>query len=151
MIYTQNISDLVGCFADPPQHLSIKKPPEHPSIIQTRFFLYTRVDRQNPEPLQYGDNLRSIVHSRFNVTKHLKVLIHGFKGSGSDIGAILGVNLLLDIVIFNNLFLFWIITAKFLSYQQSLKKNFSHTGRRKRRRLRLDERSRHHLCSCGSK
>ncbi|XP_072757849.1 pancreatic triacylglycerol lipase [Anoplolepis gracilipes] len=99
--------DLVGCFADPPQHLSIKRPPEHPRVIQTRFFLYTRVDRQNPEPLQYGDNLRSIVHSRFNVTKHLKVLIHGYKGSGSDIGAILGVNLLLDIEDVNVVILDW--------------------------------------------
>ncbi|CAL1682156.1 unnamed protein product [Lasius platythorax] len=99
--------DLVGCFADPPQHLSIKRPPEHPSVIQTRFFLYTRVDRQNPEPLQYGDDLRSIVHSRFNITKHLKVLIHGYKGSGSDIGAILGVNLLLDIEDANVVILDW--------------------------------------------
>lgn len=108
------------------------------------------MDRQNPEPLQYGDNLRSIVHSRFNVTKHLKVVIHGFKGSGSDIGVILGVNLLLDIVMFNDLSLFLILIIKFPSYQQILF-NFSHTGRRKHRRLRLDERSRHHLCSCGSK
>ncbi|KAM0733961.1 Pancreatic triacylglycerol lipase [Formica fusca] len=99
--------DLVGCFTDPPQHLSIKRPPQHPSVIQTRFFLYTRVDRQNPEPLQYGDDLRSIVHSRFNVTKHLKVLIHGYKGSGSDIGAIRGVNLLLDTEDANVVILDW--------------------------------------------
>lgn len=61
------------------------------------------MDRQNPEALQYGDDLRSIVHSRFNVTKHLKVFIHGYKGSGNDIGVTLAVNLFLDIVMFNNL------------------------------------------------
>lgn len=97
----KNISDLLGCFADPQQHLSIKRAPEHPSIIQTRFFLYTRADRQKPEPLQYGDDLKSIIHSRFNVSKPLRVLIHGFKGSGSDVGAKLGINFLLDIVIFS--------------------------------------------------
>ncbi|XP_012536398.1 pancreatic lipase-related protein 2 [Monomorium pharaonis] len=88
--------DLLGCFADPPAHLSIKRPPEHPSIIQTRFFLYTRADRQNPEPLQYGDDLKSIIHSRLNVSAPLRVLIHGFKGSGSDVGVTLGINFLLD-------------------------------------------------------
>ncbi|XP_071555190.1 pancreatic lipase-related protein 2 [Temnothorax nylanderi] len=99
--------DLLGCFADPPPHLSIKRPPEHPSLIQTRFFLYTRADRQNPEPLQYGDNSKSIVHSRFNVSKPLSVLIHGFKGSGSDVGAILGINFLLDIEDVNVIILDW--------------------------------------------
>ncbi|XP_018375101.1 PREDICTED: pancreatic lipase-related protein 2-like [Trachymyrmex cornetzi] len=99
--------DLLGCFADPPQHLSIKRAPEHPSVIQTRFFLYTRADRQKPEPLQYGDDLKSIVHSRFNVSKPLRVLIHGFKGSGSDVGAILGINFLLDIEDANVIILDW--------------------------------------------
>lgn len=70
-------------------------------MIQTRFFLYTREERQNPEALQYGDGSRSIVRSQFNVTKSLRVLIHGYKGSGNDVGAILAANLLLDIVIFD--------------------------------------------------
>ncbi|XP_011684982.1 PREDICTED: pancreatic lipase-related protein 2-like [Wasmannia auropunctata] len=99
--------DLLGCFADPPPHLSIKRPPEHPSVIQTRFFLYTRADRQKPEPLQYGDNLKSITHSQFNVSKPLKVLIHGFKGSGNDVGAILCINSLLDIEDANVIILDW--------------------------------------------
>ncbi|KYQ55339.1 Pancreatic triacylglycerol lipase [Trachymyrmex zeteki] len=99
--------DLLGCFADPQQHLSIKRAPEHPSIIQTRFFLYTRADRQKPEPLQYGDDLKSIIHSRFNVSKPLRVLIHGFKGSGSDVGAKLGINFLLDIEDANVIILDW--------------------------------------------
>ncbi|XP_032675759.1 pancreatic triacylglycerol lipase-like [Odontomachus brunneus] len=89
--------DLVGCFAVPPSHLSIKRPPEHPNVIQTKFFLYTRANRQNPELLEYGDNLKSILHSHFNTSNPLKVMIHGFKGSGSDVSVILSVNLLLDI------------------------------------------------------
>ncbi|XP_039313985.1 pancreatic lipase-related protein 2 [Solenopsis invicta] len=99
--------DLLGCFADPPPHLSIKRPPEHPSVIQTRFLLYTREERQNPEPLQYGDDLKSIIHSRLNVSKPLNVLIHGFKGSGSDVGVILGINFLLDIEDVNLIILDW--------------------------------------------
>lgn len=94
----------MGCFADPPPHLSIKRPPEHPSVIQTKFFFYTRTNRGNPELLQYGDKMWSIEHSRFNSSMHLKVLVHGFKGSGNDVGVLYGANLLLDMVIFQNLF-----------------------------------------------
>ncbi|XP_014478476.1 PREDICTED: pancreatic lipase-related protein 2-like isoform X2 [Dinoponera quadriceps] len=82
--------DLVGCFAVPPSHLSIKRPPEHPNVIQTKFFLYTRVNRQDPELLEYGDDSKSISHSHFNISKPLKVMIHGYKGSGSDVSLILG-------------------------------------------------------------
>nr|XP_012220760.1 PREDICTED: pancreatic triacylglycerol lipase-like [Linepithema humile] len=99
--------DLVGCFADPPQHLSIRRPPEHPRVIQTRFFLYTRTDRQDPQVLQYGDNQKSIVHSQFNTSKPLKVLIHGYKGSGSDASFVHGINLLLDTVDANIIVLDW--------------------------------------------
>lgn len=94
-----HFTDMIGCFADPPPQLSLRRSPEHPSVIQTRFFLYTRADPQNPQPIQYGDDLKSILHSQFNATKHLKVLIHGFKGSGSDTGMMLAINSLCDIVI----------------------------------------------------
>ncbi|XP_020285308.1 pancreatic triacylglycerol lipase-like isoform X2 [Pseudomyrmex gracilis] len=99
--------DLVGCFADLPPQLSLRRPPEHPSIIQTRFFLYTHEDPQTPQPIQYGDDLKSILHSRFNATKHLKVLIHGFKGSGSDTGMMQAINSLFDIEDSNVIVLDW--------------------------------------------
>ncbi|KAL0099846.1 hypothetical protein PUN28_019928 [Cardiocondyla obscurior] len=99
--------DLVGCFADPPPHLSIKRPPEHPNFIQTKFYLYSRAERHEPKLLEYGDNLKSIEHSHFNVSKPLKVLIHGFKGSGSDAGTMLAINLLLDIEDANIIILDW--------------------------------------------
>ncbi|XP_034185024.1 pancreatic triacylglycerol lipase isoform X2 [Osmia lignaria lignaria] len=89
--------DLVGCFADPPPRLTLKRPPEHPNVIQTRFLLYTRTRRESPDSLQYGDDFTSILHSRFNTSKPLKVIIHGYKGSGSDVGAILLVQALLNL------------------------------------------------------
>ncbi|XP_060829705.1 pancreatic triacylglycerol lipase-like [Bombus pascuorum] len=97
----------VGCFADPPPHLTLKRPPEHPSIIQTRFLLYTRSRRESPKSLQYGDDLKSILQSEFDSAKSLKVIIHGYKGSGSDTGAVLLVQALLDLEDTNVLVLDW--------------------------------------------
>ncbi|XP_012135888.1 pancreatic triacylglycerol lipase isoform X2 [Megachile rotundata] len=96
-----------GCFADPPAGLSLKRPPEHPNVIQTRFLLYTRARRESPDNLQYSDNFSSILESRFDATKSLKVIIHGYKGSGSDVGTILIVQALLDMEDTNVLVLDW--------------------------------------------
>lgn len=95
----RKILDLVGCFADPPPHLRLKRPPEHPKVIQTRFLLYTRSTRESPKNLHYDDDSISTLQPEFNSTKSLKVIIHGYKGSGSDVGAILLVQAFLDIVI----------------------------------------------------
>lgn len=92
--------DLVGCFADPPVHLSLKRPPEHPNVIQTKFLLYNRSNREDPKVITYADRSESLLQSGLNVSKQLKVLIHGFKGSGSDYGLIRGINALLDLVNF---------------------------------------------------
>ncbi|XP_054009605.1 pancreatic triacylglycerol lipase-like [Hylaeus anthracinus] len=99
--------DLVGCFADPPPRLTLKRPPQHPSEIQTRFFLYTREKRESPETLQYDENFKSNLQSRFNAKKPLKVSIHGYKGSGSDVGSLLLVRALLDLEDVNVLVLDW--------------------------------------------
>lgn len=93
------IIESVGCFADPPSRLTLKKSPEHPDVIQTRFLLYTRSKREFPKNLRYDDDSKSILQSQFDSVKSLKVVIHGYKGSGSDIGAILMVQALLDLVI----------------------------------------------------
>ena len=105
-------TELVGCFADPPPALSLKRAPEHPDLIQTRFLLYTREKRKVPEVLDYGDDLKSIGASRYNATKKLKVIIHGFKGSGNDLGAILGAQSLLELVRF--LFLNFILSSLYV-------------------------------------
>ncbi|KAI4478386.1 hypothetical protein M0804_012040 [Polistes exclamans] len=90
--------DLVGCFADPPAaHLSFKRPPEHPNVIKTKFLLYTRSNRENPKIVTYADQSESLLESRLNVSKQLKVIIHGFKGSGNDNSLIRGINALLDL------------------------------------------------------
>ena len=93
------IIESVGCFADPPSRLTLKQSPEHPNVIQTRFLLYTRAKRESPKNLRYDDDSKSILQSQFDSAKPLKVVIHGYKGSGSDIGAILMVQGLLDLVI----------------------------------------------------
>lgn len=87
----------VGCFADFPPHLSFRRPPQHPNVIQTRFLLYTRANKDVPDVIVYGDNLRSLNESRFNASKPLNVICHGYKGSGTDTGAILGAHTWLDL------------------------------------------------------
>ncbi|XP_076303679.1 pancreatic triacylglycerol lipase [Lasioglossum baleicum] len=99
--------DLVGCFSDPPAHLTLKRAPQHPSIIQTRFLLYTRAKQDSPDGLRYGDDFKSILQSKYDARKPLKVIIHGYKGSGSDVGAILLAKSLLNIEDVNVLVLDW--------------------------------------------
>ncbi|OAD58578.1 Pancreatic triacylglycerol lipase [Eufriesea mexicana] len=96
----------VGCFADPLPHLTLKRPPEHPNVIQTRFFLYTRSSRDSGS-LRYDDDFKSVLQSQFDSVKPLKVIIHGYKGSGSDVGAILLVQAFLDLEDTNVLVLDW--------------------------------------------
>ncbi|KAG7212631.1 hypothetical protein KM043_012917 [Ampulex compressa] len=99
--------DHVGCFSDPPPHLSLKRRPESPSVIQTKFMLYTRNNRQTPEMLVYSDDSYSLRKSHFNATRALKVVIHGFKGSGSDPGVFQIVKSFLDLEDANVLILDW--------------------------------------------
>ncbi|XP_034946054.1 pancreatic lipase-related protein 2-like isoform X2 [Chelonus insularis] len=102
--------EFVGCFADSPQRLSFKRLPEHPKTIQTKFVLYTRANRaknKEPEMLYYDDNSSSMINSLFNSSKALKVIIHGFKGSGKDIGVVTAANLLLDLEDINVIILDW--------------------------------------------
>lgn len=99
----------------------MKRPPEHPKVIQTRFLLYTRSTRESPKNLHYDDDSTSTLQPEFNSTKSLKVIIHGYKGSGSDVGAILLVQAFLDIVInayfinINALFIKFIYIMVYLS------------------------------------
>ncbi|XP_076632121.1 pancreatic triacylglycerol lipase [Colletes latitarsis] len=99
--------DHVGCFADPPPYLTLKRPPEHPSVIQTRFLLYTSDKRESPENLRYDEDFKTILQSQFDAKKPLKIVIHGYKGSGSDVGSILLVQGLLDLEDVNVLVLDW--------------------------------------------
>ncbi|OXU19427.1 hypothetical protein TSAR_004763 [Trichomalopsis sarcophagae] len=89
-------AELLGCFTDR-QPLALKRPPQDPSVIKTQFHLYTREKRKEPDILNYGDKLQSMSQSKFNGTRKLKVIIHGYKGSGNNEGAIAGVQAFLDL------------------------------------------------------
>ncbi|XP_015592390.1 pancreatic triacylglycerol lipase isoform X2 [Cephus cinctus] len=99
--------EFVGCFVDSPQHLSLKRPPEHPNVINTRFLLYTRTGKEMPEVIEYGDSFRSIIGSKFDFEKQLKVIVHGYKGSGNDEGAIFGARSFLALEDANVIILDW--------------------------------------------
>lgn len=88
---------MLGCFVDR-QSPPVKRAPQHPNVIKTQFFLYTRSERENPEVIKYGDNFESIKRSKFNVSNPFKIIVHGYKGSGNDVGAIRGANALLEVV-----------------------------------------------------
>ena len=60
--------------------------------------LFFRLLRKDAQLLQYGDGSESIKNSGFDPKKPLKVLIHGFKGSGKDKGALSGVKEFLKLV-----------------------------------------------------
>ncbi|KAK2582798.1 hypothetical protein KPH14_005058 [Odynerus spinipes] len=97
----------IGCFGNPQSHIPSKRPPEHPDVIQTKFYLYTRANRKTPDIIQYADQSESLLHSGFNISNELKVVVHGFKGSGSDYGLIRGINAFLDLGDVNVLVLDW--------------------------------------------
>ncbi|KAF5287804.1 hypothetical protein FQR65_LT12172 [Abscondita terminalis] len=79
--------NIVGCFDLPHMLSPLKKIPENPSIINTKFYLFKRnVKFSNPETLNYGDNGLSVRASRINVNNSVKVIIHGYTGSWIDDG-----------------------------------------------------------------
>ncbi|KAK6617215.1 hypothetical protein RUM44_005546 [Polyplax serrata] len=112
--------DVVGCF-ELPRKPSLKKPPQSPEMVDTKFWLYTRstvtnlevkyddllILRKDAQLLYYGDDFESIKNSTFNPGKPSKVLIHGFKGSGKDKGALSGVKEFLKLEDVNVLVVDW--------------------------------------------
>lgn len=90
--------EMLGCFSERMQPLALKRPPQHPSVIKTQFYLYTREKRKDPDRLEYGDELESMNQASFNASKKLRVIIHGFKGSGNNEEAIAGAHAFLDLV-----------------------------------------------------
>nr|CAD7396776.1 unnamed protein product [Timema poppensis] len=88
--------DMVGCFTTQRKHSPLKKTPESPEIVDTKFWLYTPSNITSPQLIQYGDRLYSLEKSDFQYNLPVKVLIHGFKGSGKDKGAIRGAHAFLD-------------------------------------------------------
>ncbi|XP_068082337.1 pancreatic lipase-related protein 2 [Anabrus simplex] len=106
--HTDHMStDMLGCFPLPPKHLPLKKTPEAPDVINTQFFLYTRSNVSLAQAVVYGDNIDSLKASNFKVGLPVKVLIHGYKSSGQDEGAVVGARAFLKLINANVLLVDW--------------------------------------------
>ena len=81
---------MVGCFPAPRTQISpLKKSPQPPETVDTKFFLLTRpaLLANTSYVLKYGDNQKSLIQANFDGALPTKLIIHGFKGSGQDRGA----------------------------------------------------------------
>ncbi|XKL61870.1 hypothetical protein PGB90_001703 [Kerria lacca] len=82
---------VVGCFLMPRTQISpLKKFPQAPEMIDTKFILLTRslLLSNSNRWLKYDDNQESLKETNFNYTLPTKIIVHGFKGSGQDKGAL---------------------------------------------------------------
>ncbi|XP_065226686.1 pancreatic triacylglycerol lipase-like [Planococcus citri] len=83
--------DMVGCFPMPRSQISpLKKPPQPPEAVDTKFILLTRnfIETNITNLLKYGDNQKSLLDANLDISLPIKLIVHGFKGSGQDRGAI---------------------------------------------------------------
>ena len=117
-------SDMVGCFAAPLlKHSSLKKLPQSPESVDTKFWLMRRLNAtgvnvtspaddgvtpaaaaaRGMQRLRYGDDLKSLKASSFDPSLVTRVLVHGFKGSAMEEGALAGADAFLRMVILNAL------------------------------------------------
>lgn len=77
---------MVGCFPRA-KHSPLKKSPQSPDTVDTKFWLHTQSNASFPQLLTYGDKRQSIVNSNFDPSIPSKIIAHGFKGSGKEKGA----------------------------------------------------------------
>jgi hypothetical protein len=87
----------------------LKKFPESPETVGTTFLLFTRqngtiinhaatLNTDDVQIISSGDGQQSILHSNFDTQRPVKIIIHGYKGSGKDRGALSGVDAFLNLV-----------------------------------------------------
>lgn len=101
---TISVADMVGCFPMPRTQISpLKKPPQPPETVDTKFLLLTRasLSTNSSHLLKYGDNQKSLIDADFNYSLPTKLIVHGFKGSGQDRGALDISTALLELVGFH--------------------------------------------------
>lgn len=94
-------SDMVGCFPMPRSQISpLKKPPQPPETVDTKFILLTRNFLQTniSNLLRYGDHQKSLIDANFDYNMPIKLIVHGYKGSGQDRGALEIATSFLEIV-----------------------------------------------------
>jgi hypothetical protein len=103
------IPDNVGCFTMPRKISPLKKFPESPETVGTTFLLFTRqngtivnhaatLNTDDVQIISSGEGQQSILHSNFDTRRPVKIIIHGFRGSGKDRGALSGVDAFLNLV-----------------------------------------------------
>lgn len=80
----------------------LKKFPQAPEMIDTKFILLTRslLLSNSNRWLKYDDNQESLKETNFNYTLPTKIIVHGFKGSGQDKGALDIATAFLELVSF---------------------------------------------------
>lgn len=95
-----SVLDKVGCFSIPRRSVAPfgKKTPQSPEDIDTKFWLLTRDNPNQPQYLKYADDQVTLKSSHFNISRSTKFIAHGFKGSGKDKGALNIVEALLQLV-----------------------------------------------------
>jgi hypothetical protein len=103
------IPDDVGCFTVPRKISPLKKFPESPETVGTTFLLFTRqngtiinhaatLSIDDVQIISSGEGQQSILFSNFDTQRPVKIIIHGFRGSGKDRGALSGVDAFLNLV-----------------------------------------------------
>jgi hypothetical protein len=103
------IPDDVGCFTVSRKISPLKKFPESPETVDTTFLLFTRqngtimnhartLNIDDVQVISSGERQQSILHSNFDTQHPVKIIIHGYKGSGKDRGALSGVDAFLNLV-----------------------------------------------------
>lgn len=93
------ISDIVGCFTLPHKNSPLQKIPQDPTLLQTKFYLYTtKIDFSKPEILYYDDNGKSLEESTYNHSRPLKVIVHGYMSKWNEKGTLIIANAYLKLV-----------------------------------------------------
>ncbi|XP_063216982.1 pancreatic lipase-related protein 2-like isoform X3 [Bacillus rossius redtenbacheri] len=96
MLRKSTCYDMLGCFTLPHKRSPLQKLPDSPDKIDTKFWLYKRPNSTEPQLVHYGDALRSLKDTGFEAHKPVKMVIHGYKGSGKDVGAVLAARALVE-------------------------------------------------------
>lgn len=70
---------VIGCFDNnEPFDNAALELPQDPAVIDTNFLLFTRETATTSELLHYSDNDKSITGSRYNSSRWLRIIVHGF-------------------------------------------------------------------------
>ena len=86
----------LGCFDDVTCHF-IGFPPDTPEEVGTRFYLFTRLNRDVPQELIQGD-VERLRASNFDANRKTKFSVHGYLGYGLSLGELDRKDAFLEVV-----------------------------------------------------